>query len=71
MIICPACNKILMEANKEGNMRLKSRLVLFEDGGAKAICPQCKAKVSVPLKLDTSNTRSSTNNNIKHIIMTK
>jgi hypothetical protein len=51
MIHCPSCNRILMDSTTDGGVKLRSRMVLFHNGEAHALCPTCKTKVAVPLQL--------------------
>ena len=61
---CPTCGRVLLETNNEGVKKLRSRMLLFEADGTKAICPSCKTKVCVPVTLDTNSTAP-----IKHVII--
>lgn len=50
MLHCPGCNRIIMTQTKEG-YKVRSRMVLFIEDYAEAICPTCKKRVKVPLTL--------------------
>lgn len=49
MVNCPSCNRIIMDSTNEGGYKLRSRMVLFHEGRAHALCPTCKTKVEVPI----------------------
>jgi hypothetical protein len=50
MIQCHECRRIIMDST-DGGWKLRTRMVLFDEDGAKAICPSCKAHVDVPVTL--------------------
>lgn len=62
MLQCGACNRIIMDKTDSG-WKLRTRMVLFTPGGAKAICPSCKEEVPVPIAItvDTSELPKSVN----------
>lgn len=51
MLYCKKCNRIIMNATKNGGYKIRSRMILFNNGRAEAICPQCKTKNYVPIFL--------------------
>lgn len=51
MIQCPKCQKNIVDTAEDGTKRLRSKLVLFTDEGAVALCPSCKEQVPVPVTL--------------------
>jgi len=55
MLNCPSCNRIIVDTTQEGGYKLRSRMVIFQDNEAYALCPTCKTNVKVPLRLDVSN----------------
>lgn len=56
MLTCPDCNRIIMDKTADGGYKLRSRMVIFQDSTAFALCPSCKKAVSVPILLgDVSN----------------
>lgn len=63
-IKCPKCSRIVLDTNADGSKKLRSRMLLFENGGTVAICPGCKWKVAVPVTLDIPTSRT-----LKHVIM--
>jgi ribosomal protein S27E len=65
MMKCPNCGRILIETNSDGTKKLRTRMLLFESDGTKAICPSCKAEVLVPVILMSP----ATGQGIKHVIM--
>jgi hypothetical protein len=40
-----------MDKGQDGGVRLRTRMMLFTDQGAVAVCPQCKTHVPVPVQL--------------------
>jgi hypothetical protein len=55
MIYCPHCNRIIMDATQDGGYKLRSRMIIFKDGKATALCPTCKTSVEVPIQLGSVN----------------
>ena len=51
MLHCSKCNRILMNVTEDGGYKVRSRMILFKDGEATAICPQCKKRNYVPIQL--------------------
>lgn len=47
----PKCNRIIMDKTADGGWKLRTRMVLFTDTGAVALCPSCKTPVTVPVGL--------------------
>jgi hypothetical protein len=64
MVKCPECGRIILDTS-DGSRKLRARVLLFEDDGTIAVCPQCKAGVKVPVSLNGAQT---TPNPIKHVI---
>jgi hypothetical protein len=54
MLNCPSCKRIIVDTTKDGGVKVRSRMILFNGSEAHAICPSCKTKVVVPLSVDTS-----------------
>lgn len=54
MLTCPKCNRIIVDTTNDGGVKVRTRMILFSEDGAYAICPSCKTKVSVPLSVDMS-----------------
>lgn len=52
MVSCPQCNRIIMDATQDGGFKIRSRMIIFKDGKAIALCPTCKTNVEVPIQLD-------------------
>lgn len=51
MISCPKCQRIIMDETQDGGYKIRSRMLIFKDGKAIALCPTCKNNVEVPVKL--------------------
>lgn len=51
MVKCEGCGRIILDQTSEG-WKLRTRMLLFERGGAYAICPSCKKEVKVPVVLN-------------------
>jgi len=51
MVQCPGCKRIIMDSMQSGGYKIRSRMILFSDGKAIAICPTCKTHVEVPIIL--------------------
>ena len=52
---CPYCNNIIIDKNREGYFRLKTRIVLFEIGHTISMCPNCKRFIEIPVILKNEN----------------
>ena len=50
-IHCPKCQRILLDENDDGTQKLRTKLLLFHNNNALAMCPQCKTEVPVPVSL--------------------
>jgi predicted RNA-binding Zn-ribbon protein involved in translation (DUF1610 family) len=66
VIDCPKCGKHIMDTNEDGTKRLRSKVILFRDDGAVAVCPACKAEIPVPLTLNAPGISTP----VKHFIIT-
>ena len=66
MVKCPECKKIIIATDDKGTRKLRSRILLFEEGQTIAICPQCKTRVIVPVFLEEKAKKP-----ISHIILQK
>lgn len=55
MLQCPKCNRIIMDITENG-YKLRTRMMLFQDGKTLAICPTCKSSVVVPVLLGDVST---------------
>jgi hypothetical protein len=51
MVKCPECKRIILDSTQDGGYKLRSRMVLFKNGKAVALCPTCKSTVEVPVIL--------------------
>lgn len=51
MLNCPNCNRIIMDRTQNGGYKVRSRMLLFSEGKAQALCPTCKVRVEVPILL--------------------
>lgn len=40
-----------MDSTQDGGFKVRSRMILINDGQATAICPNCKHKVTIPVIL--------------------
>ena len=65
---CPKCNRIIVDTTTDGGVKVRSRMIVFNDAGAHALCPTCKTSVEVPLTIDAS--RLPTSSKPKHVINT-
>lgn len=66
MVHCPTCDRIILDTS-DGKRKLRARVLLFEDDGTIAVCPQCKMGVRVPVTLDGAQTAPSP---LRHVILT-
>ena len=48
---CPHCNRIIMDTTSDGGYKIRTRMLLFINNMAMALCPTCKTKIPVPLSL--------------------
>lgn len=51
MVTCPKCKRIIMDETQDGGYKLRSRMILFKEGKATALCPTCKTAIEVPIIL--------------------
>ena len=51
MVQCPECKRIIMDSTQSGGYKIRSRMILFSENKAVAICPTCKTYVEVPIIL--------------------
>lgn len=63
MLNCPECGRTLMDKTSDGGMRLRTRILLFDDAGTLAVCPSCKTRVNVPVKINKNDRK------LKHVIV--
>jgi hypothetical protein len=56
VISCPNCNRIIMDTTQDGGYKVRSRMILFKDGKAVALCPTCKHNVPIPVVLGNVDT---------------
>lgn len=54
MVKCPNCQRIIMDAMQTGGYKIRSRMILFTEGKAIALCPSCKHHVEVPIILSST-----------------
>lgn len=52
MVQCPKCHRIIIDKTQNGGYKVRSRMILFLDGKAVALCPSCKYYVDVPLLIE-------------------
>jgi hypothetical protein len=38
-----------MDSTQDGGFKIRSRMIIFKDGQATALCPTCKESVAVPV----------------------
>lgn len=51
MVKCQRCGRIIMDRTQDGGYKIRSRMLLFKEGKAIALCPTCKTDVEVPITL--------------------
>ena len=68
MLYCPKCNRIVVDVTQDGGVKVRSRMIIFSDNEAHALCPSCKTRVSVPLSVDVSKLPPATKP--KHFVQT-
>ena len=68
LLNCPKCNRIIVDSTIEGGVKIRSRMIIIQDGRAQALCPTCKTTVEVPIAIDVSGLPPS--NKVKHVIQT-
>lgn len=66
MLNCPNCNRIIVDTTNDGGIKVRSRMIVFHDDEATAICPSCKTTIGVPLMIDSSKLPPS--NKPKHFV---
>ena len=53
VLICK-CGEVLLKST-DGSAKLRSKIVIFREGGAIAVCKGCGAELPIPVKLDVSD----------------
>lgn len=50
---CPRCERIVLDHQEDGTLRIRTRLILIPDlkEVMVALCPQCKHLIPLPFKL--------------------
>lgn len=47
-----------MDSTQDGGYKIRTRMLLFKDGKAIALCPSCKHEVEVPVALSVEEVPS-------------
>jgi ribosomal protein S27E len=68
MLHCPKCNRIIVDKTPNGGAKVRTRMVIFDEAGAHALCPTCKTSVDIPISIDMSRIPLSLSP--KHVIST-
>lgn len=53
-LCCTSCNEVIIKGSADGSIKLRSKVVLFKDDSAVAVCKGCGAEVPVPIVADMS-----------------
>jgi ribosomal protein S27E len=61
-IICNHCNEVVIKS-MNGEAKLRSKVVIFRDDQAFAICKGCNSELPIPVKLDVGMMKSITESN--------
>lgn len=58
LLHCPKCDRIIISPLKDGGYKVRTRMLLFPTyEQAKAICPTCKERVTIPIYLKEEYTK--------------
>lgn len=57
-LCCSACNEIILKSVSDGSIKLRSKVLIFKDDGAYAICKGCDTEVPVPVVADMNLVKS-------------
>ncbi len=51
LVNCPKCSEVILKS-MHGQVKLRAKVAVFEDGECLAVCKGCNTEVAVPLMLD-------------------
>ncbi len=51
LVNCPKCSEVILKS-LHGQVKLRAKIAVFEDGECLAICKGCNTEVAVPIMLD-------------------
>jgi hypothetical protein len=51
MTHCPNCHNAVIKKSQDGKIRVRTRIVAFEDGIAEGVCTKCGTTIPLPLEL--------------------
>lgn len=51
MTHCPNCHNAVIKKSQDGKIRVRTRIVAFEDGVAEGVCTKCGTTIPLPLEL--------------------
>lgn len=52
MIHCYKCRNAVIKKGADGKIRVRTRIVIFDNGAVEGICSKCGAQIPLPLKLE-------------------
>lgn len=53
-LCCSTCNEVIIKGASDGSIKLRSKVVIFKDEEAIAVCKGCGSEVPVPIVTDMS-----------------
>ena len=53
-LCCTTCNEVILKSTPDGTIKLRSKVVIFKESGASAVCKGCGTEVPVPVVTDMS-----------------
>lgn len=56
-LVCTACDTIILKSVGT-ELKVRSKVLVFKEGGAFAVCKGCNSEVPVPLRVDTDMMKS-------------
>lgn len=56
-LVCAKCNTIILKSIG-GELKIRSKVIVFKDSGAFAVCKGCDTEIPVPLAIDNNLLKS-------------
>lgn len=59
-LCCTNCGETVIKSMSDGTSKLRSKVVVFRDGKAMAVCKGCNSEIPVPIVIDMDLMKSMT-----------
>ena len=53
-LCCSRCNDVVLKSFSNGELKLRSKVIVFNESGAFAVCKGCNTEIPIPITLDTT-----------------